>query len=261
MKITEINKPNDNELRVFFEDASYEYLNELRRIIKTEVPVLSIEDVDIHMNSSGLYDEMIAHRLGLLVLKTDLETYNLKEECSCGGVGCASCQVQFSVKGKGPKVVHAKDINFKDPAIKPIHGDTPIIKILEGQEIQIEGTAELGKGKEHMKWSPAHVHYYNLIKLNSVDKISDQDKKDAVNKFLSDNIDLKGNKIKEDIVKNYKGTEFAEDIEEIDSEVIEDSFCFIIESWGALDPEKLFLEAAGIIDTKLENLESWLKTK
>ncbi len=261
MQINKVEKPKDNILKIYLEGISIEYLNELRRIIKTEVPTLTIEDVDIFMNSSGLYDEMVAHRLGLLALNTDLKTYQIKEECSCGGVGCASCQVQFSVKGKGPDMVYAEDISFKDPSIKPIYPKTPIIKLLEGQEIQIEGTAELGRGKEHMKWSPGHVHYYNLVKINGVKKVNDEDKINAIEKHLSDNIDLKKSDVKNEIVESFEGCEFAEDIKEIDAEVLDDRFCLTIESWGSLDPERLFVEASDIIGKKLDDFESWLKTK
>ena len=53
-----------------------------------EVPTMAIEDVEFRKNNSILYDEMLAHRLGLVVLKTDLKSYDLLEECTCKGKGC-----------------------------------------------------------------------------------------------------------------------------------------------------------------------------
>ena len=49
--------------------------NALRRIMMTEVPSMAIEDVVFIENSSPMYDEVLAHRLGLVPLKTDLKTY------------------------------------------------------------------------------------------------------------------------------------------------------------------------------------------
>src|SRR3989338_1116508 len=70
--------------------------NMIRRYTMMEVPTLAVEDVEFRKNSSILFDEMIAHRLGLVVLKSDLKTYNKREECKCCGKGCARCEVKRS---------------------------------------------------------------------------------------------------------------------------------------------------------------------
>ena len=62
----------------------------------TEIPVMAIDEVIILKNDSPLYDEIIAHRLGLIPLKTDLESYKLPEECECEGYGCSLCQVSLT---------------------------------------------------------------------------------------------------------------------------------------------------------------------
>src|SRR3989338_9111589 len=133
--------------------------NALRRTVINEVPSMAIEDVEFRKNNSLLYDEMIAHRLGLIPLKTDLKSYNLPEECTCKGEGCAKCQAVATLKVKGPKMVLASELKFKDPAIKPAFPDMPIVLLLKNQELELEATAVLGKGKVHSKWIPAHVHY------------------------------------------------------------------------------------------------------
>ena len=61
------------------------FANTIRRLIIGEVPTLAVEDVEIKENSSQLYDEMIALRLGLSPIKTDLNSYNFKNECKCEG--------------------------------------------------------------------------------------------------------------------------------------------------------------------------------
>ena len=41
-----------------------------------------------------MFDELVAHRLGLIPLKTDLNRYNLPEDCDCkSALGCPKCRV------------------------------------------------------------------------------------------------------------------------------------------------------------------------
>ena len=135
------------------------YANTLRRMMGFEVPVMAIEDIEFRKNSSILYDELLAHRIGLIPLTTDLKSYDLMSECKCKGVGCASCTVKFVLKVQGPGTVYASDLKTKDPAIKPVYPKMPIVKLLEGQEVEFEATAILGKGRDHSKWCPGLVFY------------------------------------------------------------------------------------------------------
>ena len=135
------------------------YANSLRRIMGFEVPVMAIEDVEIRKNNSILYDEVLAHRLGLIPLTTDLKSYNMIEECKCKGAGCASCTVKLILKAQGPGMVYTSDLKSKDPEIKPINTKIPIVKLLEGQEIELEATAVLGRGKDHSKYCPGLIFY------------------------------------------------------------------------------------------------------
>ena len=66
MKLIEQDKENG---KIMFEtDMSIELANALRRSVN-DVLVLAIDEVDIYKNDSALYDEIIAHRLGLIPLK------------------------------------------------------------------------------------------------------------------------------------------------------------------------------------------------
>ena len=94
-------------------------INTLRRYVTNYVPTLAIEEVEIMENSSALFDEMLAHRLGLIPLKTDLKSYTLSEGCKCKGKGCAQCQLHLTLKAKGPCTVYASNIVSKDPKVKP----------------------------------------------------------------------------------------------------------------------------------------------
>ena len=148
-----------NRLTFSLKGTDTAYANTIRRIMGFEVPVMSIDDVEFRKNTSILYDEVLAHRLGLIPLSTDLKAYNMISECKCKGAGCASCTVKLILKAQGPGMVYASDIKSKDPEIKPIYGKMPIVKLLEGQEVEFEATAILGQGREHSKFCPGLVFY------------------------------------------------------------------------------------------------------
>lgn len=137
------------------------YANALRRFALSEVPVMAIDDVIILENSSPMYDELVAHRLGLIPLTTDLERYRLPEECDCNNpLGCSNCRVFLVLDAEaqdGVKAVYSRDLISEDQAIKPVSPDIPIVKLAPGQKLKLEAYARLGKGKDHAKWQAATI--------------------------------------------------------------------------------------------------------
>jgi DNA-directed RNA polymerase subunit D len=132
---------------------------ELRRIMISEVPTMAIEFVDFHSNDSMLWDEIIAHRLGLVPLTYDTKFYNMKDDCRCDDKGCAHCQVSFALKKKGPCMVYSGDLKSTDEKVNPLYDKIPIVELMEGQELELEATAQLGVGKKHAKWQASVVGY------------------------------------------------------------------------------------------------------
>ncbi len=247
-----------NRLVFSVDDIDAAFANSLRRAAIQEVPVMAIEDVELRKNSSVLYDEMIAHRLGLVPLTTDLESYNLQEKCKCGGTGCAQCTLKFSLKAIGPGNVPASELKSKDPKVKPVFDDTIIVKLLKGQKLELEATAILGKGKEHAKWSPGLVHYkkYPVFKING--EIKD---KMLAEKF-PDIFELKGGKVAIN-EKNLIASHMSDNIESLTDGVVkveekENSFVFIVESWGQLSCQEIIEEALAQLTEKYDELKKHL---
>jgi len=150
---------SEMEIEMLVEGISPALANALRRAMMTEVPTMCIDDIEVFENSSSLYDEILAHRLGLIPLKTDLENYVLPEECRCEGRGCSSCSLTFILDREGPGTVHSGDLQSEDPRIFPVSDDIPIVKLAEGERIRMQCTAVLGKGLVHAKWQPGVVSY------------------------------------------------------------------------------------------------------
>jgi len=151
-------KSEGEQLIVQFKGTHNTVVNSIRRIILDEVPTFAIEDVEVVLNESPIYDETIAHRLGLIPIKTDLQSYVIQKDCSCSGVGCAMCEVKLSVSKEGAGFVYSSDIKSDDPAIVPAFNKIQITKLFGEKSLKLNLKAVLGTGREHAKWAPAHTY-------------------------------------------------------------------------------------------------------
>lgn len=163
MDIKVLSREQDT-LRFVLSDVSPAFANALRRIILAEVPVMAIDDVMILENNSVMYDEILAHRLGLIPVTTD-QTYNLPEECTCKSeLGCEKCRATLSleVEAADPvEVVYTSNLKPENPEVKPVSDKIPIIKLAQGQRVKLEAYARLGRGRDHAKWQPAAACTYS----------------------------------------------------------------------------------------------------
>lgn len=164
MKLKIIDKKKDS-LFLEVNDVSKAFMNSFRRIILEDIPTMAIEDVEFYKNDSVLYDEVVAHRLGLVPLKTDLSSYVLPKDCSCGGAGCARCQVSLTLSKKGVDV-KASDLQSQDPAIVPVFKDMLLTKLSNTQAIELISYARLGTGAEHAKWAPGFTFFRPKVDLD-----------------------------------------------------------------------------------------------
>lgn len=202
MKISKL-KSKGNKLSFVLEDGTVAMANALRRTMMSEVPVMAIDEVDFFENTSGLFDEFIAHRLALIPLTTDLKMYKLPEDC-CGG-NCAKCSTVISLDVKGPATVYSKDLRSEDKKIRPVEGEIPIIKLREDQNLKFEARARLGKGKTHAKYQACFCIYKQLKKKGKNDFEFDVESYGSLKpkEILSESIKILEEKVK-DIEKQFK---------------------------------------------------------
>ena len=220
------------------ENATPALANSLRRLMMETVPAMAIEEVEFTKNDSALYDEILAHRLGLLPLTTDLKDYNIKkpeDELS------AKNSVKLTLKAKGPCTVYAEDFKSKDPAIKPVFGKTPIVKLLKGQELELEATAVLGTAKEHVKFAPCLAWYVYEPKVTVNNNHKDFDKfkdKFPPQIFANGKIDAK-------LIEKHNLYEACDGVHDeiVHLEKDPTTFIFTIEPWGQLAPHEILASA------------------
>ena len=250
-----------NKDKLFFELSGVDisYVNTLRRLFMNEVPVLAIEDVEFRKNDSGLYDEMVAHRLGLIPFKTDLKSYNLSSECKCKGKGCARCQLKMTLKTKGPCTVYASDIKTKDPKIKPVYLKIPIVKLLEGQELELEATAVIGLGKMHAKWSPCLAYYKELVDIHI---IKQPDNKEEIVEQCPENIFTVKNNNLEVVKDKIIDCTLCNACVELSNGKIKvepnNAYEMIIEAWGQLEPKEIVSQAISAYDKQIDKFTELL---
>ena len=149
-------------------DTNPSFANALRRTIVADVPKMALDNIEFHLGPimdekgtafesvSPMFDEIVSHRLGLIPIPTDLETFNFRAKCTCNGEGCPNCTIMYSLNKKGPCTVYSGDLEPVGDAKFRIKDDLiPIVKLAEDQALLIYATAELGTGRQHAKWQAA----------------------------------------------------------------------------------------------------------
>jgi len=145
----------DNQI-MFTAEINESLANAIRRYL-SQIPLIAIDEVEILKNDSSLYDETVAHRMGLIPLKVD----KIDEK--------KVFKLKLNVKKEG--VVTSGELSG---GIKPVYDQIPITLLNKGGELEIIAITKVGKGSEHSKFSPGLMFYRNIVDIK-VDKNCPQD--------------------------------------------------------------------------------------
>jgi len=137
---------NGNTLKFVLADSSRNYANVLRIYGAYRVPTFAIDKVTVYENTSSMFDEFIAHRIGLVPILTPSKS---KE----------NVEIMFTLNATGPKTVYSKDLESRDVEVKVANEKIPIMKLAEGQRLRLDGKAVIGSGVKHAKFQPGIVSY------------------------------------------------------------------------------------------------------
>ena len=219
IKITDYDK--EKQKISFVTDMGIDLANAIRRSV-LEIPILGIDEVEIVKNDSALYDEILAHRLGLVPLKTEK----------------SSKESKFKLKVVGPKTVYSGDIK---PSIDT-HDKIPIVILEKEQELEIVCNARLGNGNEHIKYSPGLIFYKHNLDQDVLDYVYVDD-----TKITHDEEELKNKNLAEEQIKKIKS---AKEVKELK---------FNVESWGQIPVKDIFINSIDILDSNLKELNKAVK--
>ena len=146
MKI-ENTEEKGSTLSFTLKDARNSQANALRRMAINHVGCFAIDTVTFYENSSAMFDEYIAHRIGLIPIATPSTGYSEEDE------------ILFTLDAEGPKTVYSKELESKDADVKVANEGIPIIKLAAEQRLRIDGKALMGDGAKHAKFQPGLVTY------------------------------------------------------------------------------------------------------
>ena len=156
----------EESVTVDVSDIPQYFANAVRRMVIREVPTMAVEEVLIIENTSPLTNEVLSHRLSLIPFVTDLDNYNLPEECSCQSrLGCEKCVVRFVLHAEATDkviTVYSRDIQPETSSgiVRPFSGDIPVVMLAPGQRVELELYVRLGKGRKHSKWQSGIATLY-----------------------------------------------------------------------------------------------------
>jgi len=216
-------------------DMNISLANAIRRSVG-EIPILAISEADIYKNDSVLYDEIIAHRLGLIPLKN--------QKLKAG----QTVEMKLNVKSKEDR----KDVLSGDLSGDIVYPDMPIVLLENGQELKLVAKADVGVGNVHARYSPGIIYYHHLAKISLS---AEGEKQSELAEIYSDVFELDSSgKLK--VKEASKCTLDSDDFEEYPGVKIEfgDELVFNIESWGQIDAKDIFVEACKALKDNLSEV-------
>ena len=221
---------------VFAAEMYESVANAIRRYIG-QIPVIAVDELEISRNDSPLYDETIAHRVGLIPLKA--------------GKTAEKGKLKLDVKREG--TVYSGDIKGNP---EPVYKNIPITTLDKGQELQFIASVRFGRGAEHAKFSPGLMFYRNSAEITM-----DKEFLKEVRKVLPDTeIKEKGSKITILDNKKKEVTDVCEGIANKKKKKAEVSYgkelIISLESFGQMDAKDIFSDS---IDALRKDLTSVAK--
>ncbi|MGM0406221.1 MAG: DNA-directed RNA polymerase subunit D [Thermoplasmatota archaeon] len=262
---------NNRDARLVISDVNPPLINSLRRALIADVPKLAIEDVEFHLGSIGsededkeyesntpLFDEIIAHRLGMIPIPTDLDLFNFRDECEeCEGEGCPNCTIIYSLSKKGPCTVYSGDLNPVGEAnLRVVDDLIPLVKLEDDQAILLYATAELGTAKEHAKWQPTSGVGYKYYPVIEIDADICDNCEECVKACPVDILEFKDGKVKVTDIETCTLCNSCVDACEngaIEVKGRDDKFILRYETDGSLTAEDTLKKSLEILDEKFEN--------
>jgi DNA-directed RNA polymerase subunit D len=244
MDVEFIEQDNDR-IRFILEGTTPAFVNALRRTMISKVPTLAIKEVDFVNNTSGLFDEIVAHRLGMIPWDFDPEHYQLGDDGP-------QEQVEMVLKKEGPGLVKASDLKPTDKEVSPVNPDIVIAKLLEDQELNLEARAVVGTGDQHAKYQAAIASYmyYPEISINGTAVDNPED----IVKTVPDDVQDADGPVEADsnIVYAMEGVVDIEEGDDIEVERRDDKFVVTVESVSGLEPQAILERALDTLEADLD---------
>lgn len=226
----------DNKI-VFSMDLDESLANAIRRYVN-QVQTIAIDEVDISKNDSPLYDETLAHRMGLIPLKASTKV-----------------NAEGKLKTKKEGFVYSGEIE----GIDVVYDKIPLTLLNKNQEVDIKIRVRKGHGEEHSKFSPGFIFYREASEVEMDKSVLDEVKSvcpDAEVKEKGGKIVVADNKEKEvcDVCEGICDKEGKEISIKPTGELI-----ITVETYGQLKAEDIFKKSIESLKKDLEEVAKKIK--
>ncbi|TYL36216.1 DNA-directed RNA polymerase subunit D [Natronococcus pandeyae] len=231
----------DREARFLVRGVTPAFANGIRRAMVADVPTMAIDTVRFIENSSVMFDEQIALRLGLVPLTTPPEGEFVEDDT-----------VTLSIDVEGPDTAYSGDLVSNDELVQPADENVPIIDLKDGQRLEAEADAVIERGKNHAKHQGGvGVGYRHLQRVEVVDDLPEFEEQESqiVRGVIEEDGELVSTtEFDHDLSKRYPG-------KEVRLEDVPNAFVFHVETDGSFTIEELVTRAADTIEARATELE------
>ena len=220
--------------------------NGIRRAIVADVPTMSIDDVRVIENSSVMFDEQIALRLGLVPLTTPPEEFEPGDS------------VTLSLDVEGPATAYSGDLVSSDEMVQPADENIPIIDLKypetadSPQRLQVEADAVMGRGRDHAKnqggVAVGYRHLQTVEVVGDLPEYSEAERNIVRGVIEEDGELVPAEEFDNDLSERYPGKEVA-------VHDVPNAFVFHVESDGSMSVEDLVLGAVDSLYDRADELE------
>lgn len=219
---------------VFIAKIEETLANAIRRYVD-QISVLAFDEVEISRNDSALYDETIAHRIGLIPIKAE-KSKKPKES-------------KLETKKEG--TVYSEEL---EGDVQIIYPKMPLTTLSKGQELKLTATITSGKGADHAKFTPGFIFYRNVLEVEVGKEFYEKIKEICPGNEIKE----KGNKItiiddrKKEVadvcegIVNKKGQKA-----EIETK---DELVITLESFGQISVEDIFKNSIDVLKKDLNEI-------
>ena len=230
---------DDRSARFLVRGVTPAFANGVRRAMIADVPTLSVDTVRVIENSSVMFDEQLALRLGLVPLTTP-DDYRPDET------------VTLAIDVEGPATAYSGDLVSSDEQVQPAEENVPIIDLKEDQRLELEADAELGYGKDHAKHQGGvAVGYRHLQRVEVVGEKGEFEDDDhrIIRGVIEDDGELIDTAtFDNDLSERYPG-------KEVEVTDVPNAFVFDVETDGSMSIDDLVLKAAESLKARADELE------
>jgi DNA-directed RNA polymerase subunit D len=286
----EILELEDTKARFIISDISPAVINAVRRTLVADIPKMAIDNVEFHLgpirdehgkeyeSATPLFDEIIAHRLGMVPIHTELDIFVPKDECVCKGEGCPNCTIMYSLNKKGPSdedgdesvTVYADELQLVVQKIEgiserkyaekfQIKERIPIVKLSKNQALLLYATAELGTGRNHAKWQVAQAVGYQYYPIVEIDYSRCDAGASCVSNCPRDVLAMNGKKVEITDLENCTLCGTCEEVCSLEAISVtgdETKFLLQFETDGSLTAKDVFLQALSILSDEFSELST-----